>query len=184
MTLTVLDKDIIVQGSSNADIKIITSLNGDFRKIKATSTSTKDINFNLQIAYKRTIDGKEIVKDISSIFKPRTCTPSMLVGNWTIQEYLIDSSNPNGYVMANYSATMTVSATVNLQRCNANGNPAAGELFITSSPGNYKSDFCWYLSDCKMYFSGYLFDFTTDKSVFTSSNSVNTSVHHTVFTKL
>ena len=81
LTTTVLDKDIIVQGSSNTDVKISTGLNGDVRKIKATSTSTVNVNFNLKIAYKRAIDGKEIVKDVPCVFKVK----SPLIGTWNLE---------------------------------------------------------------------------------------------------
>lgn len=69
MNLTVLDKDIIIKGSSDPKINISTSLVGDIRKIKATSESKDDLNFYLKIGYRRSIDGKELTKDIPYIFK-------------------------------------------------------------------------------------------------------------------
>jgi hypothetical protein len=92
MTLTVLDKDIIVQGSSDANVKITSSLIGDVRKIKATSTSMEDINFNLKIAYKRAVDGKEIVKEIPCIYKAGVT----LIGTWKLESF------ENGILVGEY----------------------------------------------------------------------------------
>jgi hypothetical protein len=83
MVLTVLDKDIIVQGSSNPKVAISTSLKGEIRKIKATSTSTEDINFNLKIAYKRAIDGKVIVSEIPCVYK----ATESLIGTWAMESF-------------------------------------------------------------------------------------------------
>jgi len=83
ITLAVLDKDIIVKGVSNADVKISTTLNGEVRKIKATSTSTKDIDFTLKIAYKRAVDGVEIVKDIPCVLK----ASATLLGTWELESW-------------------------------------------------------------------------------------------------
>lgn len=69
MDLTVLDKDIIIKGSSDPKISISTSLVDGVRKIKATSESKDDLNFYLKIGYRRSIDGKELTKDIPYIFK-------------------------------------------------------------------------------------------------------------------
>ena len=90
MNLTVLDKDIIIKGSSDPKINISTTLVGDVRKIKATSESKDDLNFYLKIGYRRSIDGRELTKDIPYIFraiKPIDSLPiykAAVVGNWTM----------------------------------------------------------------------------------------------------
>lgn len=76
-------KDIIVQGSSNSNVKITTSLVGDVRKIKASTASNEDIEFNLKLAYKRAIDGKEIVKEIPCVLKASVS----LAGTWTMESF-------------------------------------------------------------------------------------------------
>lgn len=96
ITLTVLDKDIIVQGSSNADIKVSTTLNGDVRKIKANSASTIDLNFNLKIAYKRSIDDKEIVKEIPSVLKSKLAIGMLYQGG--VIGYIMQLGDP-GYIV-------------------------------------------------------------------------------------
>lgn len=101
MNLTVLDKDIIIKGSSDPKISISTSLVGDVRKIKATSESKEDLNFYLKIGYKRTIDGKELTKDISYTFKaikPIDSLPiykAAVVGNWTMTWHDPSSASQN-----------------------------------------------------------------------------------------
>lgn len=69
LNLTILDKDLIVKGSSDPTISITTTLIDGVRKIKATSDSKDDLNFYLKVGYKRTIDGKELTKDIPYTFK-------------------------------------------------------------------------------------------------------------------
>jgi len=70
MVLPVAGSEIIVKGSSEPIITISSKMVGIDNLIKVSSTSTQDVNFNLKIAYKRKIDGKEIVKDIACIYKP------------------------------------------------------------------------------------------------------------------
>ncbi|PXY45355.1 hypothetical protein [Flavobacterium hydrophilum] len=106
MTLAVLDKDIIVKGSGNADVKISTTLNGEVRKIKATSTSTKDIDFTLKIAYKRAVDGVEIVKDIPCVLK----ASATLLGTWELESF--ENGIPVGQYRYSYSNTCKSIATI------------------------------------------------------------------------
>lgn len=105
MTLAVLDKDIIVKSSSNADVKISTTLNGEVRKIKATSTSTKDIDFTLKIAYKRAVDGVEIVKDIPCVLK----ASATLLGTWELESF--ENGIPVGQYRYSYNNTCKSIAT-------------------------------------------------------------------------
>lgn len=67
-TLPVDGNNIIVKGVSDNRINYTTSLSGTSHKVKITSTATGMIDFNLTIAYKRTLDGKEITKDIACTF--------------------------------------------------------------------------------------------------------------------
>lgn len=67
-TLPIDGNNIVVKGVSDSRISFTTSLSGTSRKVKITSTATEVINFNLTVAYKRTLDGKEVTKDISCTF--------------------------------------------------------------------------------------------------------------------
>lgn len=69
-TLPVDGNNIIVKGVSDSRINYTTSLSGSSRKVKITSSATSEISFNLKLAYVRTLDGKEITKDVACVFKP------------------------------------------------------------------------------------------------------------------
>lgn len=69
LTSVVLGSDIIIKGSSDPKVTITSKIVGTNQVIKASSTSTTDINFNLKVAYKRKIDGQEVVKDIACVLK-------------------------------------------------------------------------------------------------------------------
>jgi len=78
LTSVVLGSDIIIKGSSDPNVTVTSKMVGTNRVIKASSTSTQDINFILKVAYKRKIDGQEVVKDIACIFKAVNCNTSTL----------------------------------------------------------------------------------------------------------
>jgi hypothetical protein len=69
LTAVVVGNDIIIKSSSDANVTVTSKMVGTNRVIKASSTSTTDINFNLKVAYKRKIDGKEVEKDIACVLK-------------------------------------------------------------------------------------------------------------------
>jgi hypothetical protein len=69
-TLPIDGNNIVVKGVSDSRINYTTSLSGTTRKIKITSTATGEISFNLKLGYVRTLDGKEITKDIACLYKP------------------------------------------------------------------------------------------------------------------
>lgn len=69
---TIDGADIQIKGVSDNRINYTTSLSGKTRKIKITSTATTEFNFNLTIAYKRKLDGKEFTKEIACTFKPQS----------------------------------------------------------------------------------------------------------------
>lgn len=69
VTLSLEGEDILVKGVSDPRISYSSFLSGKTRKVKISSEATEDIDFNLKIAYKRTLDGKELSKDIPCTFK-------------------------------------------------------------------------------------------------------------------
>lgn len=90
LTAVVVGSDIIIKSSSDANVTITSKMVGTNQVIKASSTSTTDINFNLKVAYKRKIDGQEVVKDIACVFKANgicddntTSYPTVIIGNQT-----------------------------------------------------------------------------------------------------
>jgi uncharacterized protein (TIGR02145 family) len=142
MTLAVLDKDIIVKGSNNADVKISTTLNGEVRKIKATSSSTKDIDFTLKIAYKREVDGKEITKDIACVYKAKSaCGPvtdidgntytTITIGTqcWTQQNLNVSKYRNGDLIPQVTDAAQWANLTTGAWCYYQNSNGAAGKLY-------------------------------------------------------
>ncbi|WP_205573310.1 Ig-like domain-containing protein [Flavisolibacter nicotianae] len=69
-TLPIDGNNIVVKGVSDSRINYSTSLSGTSRKIKISSVATGEISFALTLGYKRTLDGKEITKDIACLYKP------------------------------------------------------------------------------------------------------------------
>lgn len=85
-------KDIIIKGVSDSRISFAPLLSGITRIVKISSTANTDINFNLQVAYKRTIDGQEFTKDIPCIFKGKTDTLALLRSkSWILSNGNIES---------------------------------------------------------------------------------------------
>ena len=62
-------EDILVKGVSDNRISYTTVLSGATRKVKISSTANVDIDFELQVAYRRSLDGKEFTKNIACVYK-------------------------------------------------------------------------------------------------------------------
>jgi hypothetical protein len=88
--------EIIIKGVSDNRISYTSSLTNGNRMIKISSTSTQEINFNINVAVKRPLDGVEFVKNIPCVFKPVPDSTdyykNLVLGNWTINWY----DGPNG----------------------------------------------------------------------------------------
>ncbi|HKZ68170.1 MAG TPA: hypothetical protein VJ111_17505, partial [Chitinophagaceae bacterium] len=95
ITLLVEGKNIIVKGVSDPRISFSSSLSGTTKKVKITSTATTEINFNLQVAYKRTLDGKEFTKDIACLFKPEFDSTALYKAS-SIGKYRVNNYKGNG----------------------------------------------------------------------------------------
>lgn len=77
---------IIVKGASDPRVEISSRLDGSTMKVKASSTAkAESINFNLEVAYRRSIDGKEFTKTIPCVVKPEPLFE--LTGLWKLTYY-------------------------------------------------------------------------------------------------
>jgi hypothetical protein len=95
MSLSIDGKDILVKGVSDPRIGFSTTVSGTTKKVKITSNSTTEINFNLQIAYKRTLDGKEFTKDITCLYKPEFDSTAIYTAS-AIGKYRVNNYKGNG----------------------------------------------------------------------------------------
>lgn len=111
--------DIKVKGVSDNRISYTTSITGTTKKIKVTSNSSADIDFMLQVAYERTLDGREFTRDIPCTFKatePASVSivsgnSQSAVGNATLANPLIVVvKDINGNTMQGVSVTWTITA--------------------------------------------------------------------------
>lgn len=99
MTLSIEGSNIQVKGVSDPRIGYSSTLSGTTKKVKITSTATTEINFNLQVAYKRTLDGKEFTKDIACLYKPEFDSTALYkasaIGNYTVNGPPAVGNGPN-----------------------------------------------------------------------------------------
>lgn len=88
--------EVIIKGVSDNRISYTSSLTNGNRRIKISSTSTQQINFDINVAVKRPLDGVEFVKNIPCVFIPVPDSTdyykNLVLGNWTINWY----DGPNG----------------------------------------------------------------------------------------
>lgn len=152
-------------------------------KIKATTTATTDQNFTYDIEYSNSNFTKSFKKTIAGKVVLQTCSPSMIFGTWIIQDYLVDNSNPNGFVKSDHFITMTIPPTPANNGCVDYG--AVSEATLVYSLNNYSSAYCCYFTNCALSVSDYYFYYTPGVSVFTTNrtNSLEGTIHHSVFTK-
>lgn len=81
LVLPVAGADITIKSVSDSRITFSSSLVADKRKIKVSSTSDVDINFDLTLAYLRKLDGKEILKVVPCVFKANQMGLAIISGN-------------------------------------------------------------------------------------------------------
>lgn len=83
--MSVDGENIIVKGASDPRVAVSSDLSNGKRKVKLTSTATEEIRFDLEVAYHRSLDGKEFTRNIPCILKP---APSFeLKGLWRLYFY-------------------------------------------------------------------------------------------------
>lgn len=123
---------IIVKGVSDNRINYSTSLTAGTKMIKISSTSTQEIPFTINVAYKRALDGFEFKKDISCVFKPQIDSIELfkasIVGNWRI-----DSYDPNGVLYYVQHKTLMIDGSVYIRI-----NKPVGEPEVVFNPPKYQ----------------------------------------------
>lgn len=70
LLVPVKGNNVLIKGVSNTNINFTSTVSGTDRKVKIRSASNSAIDFQLQVAYKRTIDNKEITAEIPCTYKP------------------------------------------------------------------------------------------------------------------
>jgi len=112
MTLAANGSEILFKSVSDSRISVSTTLSGATRKVIVTSAATTEINFNIEVAYKRSLDGKEFTKNIACLYKPEFDSTSLYAAS-LLGKYLKTPADPAGSstfctVKADGTATYTV----------------------------------------------------------------------------
>lgn len=106
MQLPIDGSSIIVKSVSDSRISFTSSLSGTSRKVKITSTATTEFNFDLVLAYKRTLDNKEITQNVACYYKPEFDSTAMykasVIGYYTVNNY--KGNGPNSRLYADFKA--------------------------------------------------------------------------------
>lgn len=106
MQLPIDAGNIIVKSVSDSRISFTSSINGSSRKVKISSSATTEFNFDLTVAYKRTLDNKEITQNIACYYKPEFDSTAMykasIVGKYTVNNY--KGNGPNSRLYAEFRA--------------------------------------------------------------------------------
>ena len=115
--------DIIIKSVSDGRINYTTSLAGGNRMIKVTSTSMQEFTFDINLGFKRDLDGTEFTKNLSCVFKPEIDSTEIykanIVGDWRVVT-LDGAGNPSVTQYKTYDASGRVLVT---REEFANGNP-------------------------------------------------------------
>ncbi|HEY1112163.1 MAG TPA: hypothetical protein VGE66_01320 [Chitinophagaceae bacterium] len=82
MALPVAGSQVTVKSVSDSRLAFTTTLSGSTRKVKITSTATTEFPFTLTVAYHRSLDNKEITRDIACTFNPNQYNYQLQVGDY------------------------------------------------------------------------------------------------------
>jgi hypothetical protein len=139
ITLPVEGKNIMIKGVSDPRISFTSTLSGTTKKVKITSTATTEINFNLQLAYKRTLDGKEFTKEISCLFKPEFDSTELYkissVGKYRVNNY--KGNGPNSELYCELKSGGQVVYTIYNDPSWADGTTFGASWSIARQNGRY-----------------------------------------------
>lgn len=86
MVLPIEGEQIIVKGVSDSRISYTTSFSGTTKMIKISSSVNVDIDFDIQMAYRRSLDGREFTKNI----------PCTLIGTEPESVSIVSGNNQTG----------------------------------------------------------------------------------------
>ncbi len=139
MTLSMEGKNIIVKGVSDPRIGFTTSITGSTKKIKINSTATTEFNFNIQVAYKRTLDGKEFTRQINCLYKPEFDSTALYkassIGKYRVNNY--KGNGPNSELYAELGADGRIVYTLYNDPSWANGTTFGASWTIVKYNGRY-----------------------------------------------
>ena len=130
---------IIVKSVSDNRINFTSTITGTSRKVKITSTATTEFNFNLLVAYKRTLDNKEITQTIACLYKPEFDSTSLYqastVGLYRVNNY--KGNGPNSKLFAEFKADGKTVYTIYDDPSWANGSKFGASWTIVKQNGRY-----------------------------------------------
>lgn len=130
---------IIVKGVSDPRISYSNSIAGSTKKVKITSTATEEIAFDLQVAYKRTLDGKEFTKNIPCLFKPEFDSTELyrlsVIGKYTVNNY--KGNGPNSKLTCEFKADGQTVYTIYSDPSWPDGSTFGASWGITRQNGRY-----------------------------------------------
>ena len=137
--LSIEGSNILVKGVSDPRISFSSSLSGTTKKVKITSTATTEINFNLQVAYKRTLDGKEFTKEIPCLFKPEFDSTELYkissIGKYRVNNY--KGNGPNSELYCELKSDGQVVYTIYNDPSWADGTTFGASWSIAKQNGRY-----------------------------------------------
>lgn len=121
MVLPIEGEQIIVKGVSDSRISYTTSFSGTTKMIKISSTVNVDIDFDIQVAYRRSLDGKEFTKDI----------PCTLIGTEPESVSIVSGNNQAGVA----NSTLSNALVVVVKDINGNAMSGVTVLWTVSAGG-------------------------------------------------
>lgn len=130
---------IIVKSVSDSRVSFTSTLAGTTRKVKITSTATTEFNFNLQIAYKRSLDNQEITQTIACYYKPEFDSTALyrasIIGLYTVNNY--KGNGPNSRLTAEFKSDGRTVYTLYDDPSWANGTTFGAGWTVQKQNGRY-----------------------------------------------
>lgn len=139
ISLPIAGSGIIVKSVSDSRVSFTSTLAGTTRKVKITSNATTEFNFNLQIAYKRSLDNQEITQTIACYYKPEFDSSALyrasLIGLYTVNNY--KGNGPNSRLTAELKSDGRTVYTIYDDPSWANGTTFGAGWSVQKQNGRY-----------------------------------------------